>query len=297
MRTRVLLLVVWLLALAAGVVVSSTAPDIRGPAGAGDMVDLLFGEARTALAYQMYERADLYFHGGVGNEDEEGDGDHMMAQAEGETPQPGSGASPAGYVVRPDGDAAEAREGRPDCWTWINRQVRPDDHRHLSGARYEKEVLPWLWASVRCDPHNTTAYEVGAYWLCRRLDRVQEGMDFLDEGIAKNPGSHELELARGQILLHTLDKPDAAYGAFLAAERKWKAALDSREEPPNQATYGNILLYLAALSERRGELARARVYYQAALPLMKSTEQVATRIAALDERLAAEARDAGKDRP
>lgn len=293
MSTRVLLLVVWLLALAAGAVVSSSTPGIRGSGDAGNVLDLLFGEARTALSHQMYERADRYFHGGVGHEDEAGEECQMMAHAAGDVSQPGPDSHATGYVVQQDDDGTATDEPGPDCWTWVNRQIRPTGHRHLTGARYEKEILPWLWASVRCDPHNTAAYEVAAYWLCRRLDRVQEGMDFLADGIARNPGSYELELAKGQILLHTLNKPDAAFEAFLAAERKWKTALSSEGKPPDQPTYGNILLYLAILSEKRGELAQARAYYQAALPLTRDTGAVAARITALDGRGAAGAQAAG----
>ena len=292
MKSRLLLVVVWAFALVAGAVVTSMAPDIRSPGGGGDLLDLIFGEARTALGNQMIERADLYFHGGVGHQDDESEG-HMMAQAVQGTGEDRADPRGRGYVeLGDDGRDPKEHAGRAgsDWWTWLNRQIRPQDHRHLSGRRYEKEILPWVWAAARCDPHNISAYEVGAYWLTRRLGRAQEGIDFIEEGIANNPGSFELELTRGQILLHTLEQPEAAFDAFLKAERKWKKARHEDAPHPDEGTYGNILLYLALLSEKRGELAQAREYYQAALPLMDNAEQIAARIAALDRRLAGETR-------
>ena len=72
------------------------------------------------------------------------------------------------------------------------------EHRHLSGNE-EKETIPWTYYAVKLNPHNEMAYSVGGYWLAVRLKKVEEGINFLKEGLYNNPDSWDICATLGQI--------------------------------------------------------------------------------------------------
>jgi tetratricopeptide (TPR) repeat protein len=227
-----------------------------------DVLSLLLGGAREAASLSLFDRADQYFHGGVTHEDFHG----AFATA-------AKSAAPAATVD--DGhDQDSAHSGRDvarshawiqawlahDPWCRLNAVIHPSEHRHLMGAVQEKEVIPWVWAAAKLDPHNVLAYTTGGYWLARRVGQPAEGVRFLEDGIRHNPENSELEFTRGEVLLNTLHQPEAAYSAFTAALRKWRLGTTPEEQDDNKFLKGRILLYLAGLEEKRGrpEVARQR---------------------------------------
>lgn len=325
MKTVAPSLTVWFLAVVVGIALARM-PQLQLPEGSRSIVGRLFGGARTVLSDDMFERADIYFHGGVAHHHEPGGEHHEAAtpveaghararfhpladapqsnaptQSAARNPrQPGH--QPQGYSVIHEehgGHTAEHEHDEEeniipcwDLWSRLNRRIHPTGHRHLRGPRYEKEVLPWLWASVRCDPHNVTAYDVAAYWVAERLHNPDEGMKIIEEGIRNNPDAFRLEFTRGEILLQTYNDRDGAFSAFQRAMRKWQAA-NARAAPehkPDTFQYGSILLYLAVLSERKGSLEDAKRYYEAALPTRDAEgarRDILKRLDAVVHRLAA----------
>ena len=301
MKTTASSLALWFLAIVVGVAVARM-PRLQSPGGAQSVVALLFGGARTVLSDDMFERADLYFHGGVEHHHEPGGERHgaetpveaatghharfgslpdasprQPAPLEPTPDSPKSEHNQEKYTIIHEGpatghdhDHAEDEDTIPrwDLWTRLNRRVHPVGHRHLRGTRYEKEILPWLWAAVRCNPRNVTAYDVAAYWVAERLHKPDDGMKILQEGIRKNPDAFRLEFTRGEILLRIYKDTAGAFDAFKKAMRKWQVenARAAPEHKPDFFQYGNILLYLATLSERKGALEEAKRYYEAALP-------------------------------
>ncbi|NOY82901.1 MAG: hypothetical protein GXP31_18035 [Kiritimatiellaeota bacterium] len=334
MKTILAAATAWGLAIFAGIALARL-PQLRLPPGSRSVAALLLGGARSVLSDDMYQRADLYYHGGVAHRHEPG-GEHRQtetpteaagargrrfsplseadtASAPHKTMGKAAAAQPRGYSIIREGRRTEAgdhehgHEGeetavpRWDLWSRLNRRIHPSGHRHLRGPRYEKEVLPWLWAAIRCNPHNVTAYDVAAYWVAERLKHPEEGLKILAEGIRNNPDAYRLEFTRGEILLHMLKDREAAFNAFHAAMRKWETtyARAPEKKKPDVFQYGNILLYLAVLSERKNALEDARRYYKAALDTREGNarKDIARRLAAVEEKLGAEAESASAPKP
>ena len=224
-----------------------------------DVLSLMLGGAREAASLSLFDRADLYFHGGVSHEDCHG----AFAKA-------AKSAAPAA-VIDDDHDEDKERLGgngswirawlAHDPWCRLDAALHPPEHRHLKGAAQEKEVIPWVWAAAKLDPHNVLAYTTGGYWLARRVGQPAEGVRFLEDGIRNNPENSELEFTRGEVLLNTLHQPEAAYSAFTAALRKWRLGTTPEEQDDNKFLKGRILLYLAELEEKRGRPDVARQRY------------------------------------
>jgi len=312
MKRTASIIIAWCVALAAGVGLDRSGA-LRPPVKQGDLLDALFGSARRALSAQFFVKADVYFHGGVMHMHEHGrhthgappehirgrfrlpgaepaheaehehdhhhEAEHVHSQESGESPEH------AGFehIHDPGHEEkiAHAALGPWDIWTRLNLAIHPHEHRHLSGTRYEKELLPWLWASVRCDPHNITAWDVASYWVAERLKRPEEGLRLVEEGIRNNPDSYRLEFTRGEILLHALHNEKAAIEAFLQAERKWRIAWQKNppEKRPDVFDYGHILLYLGALYQKQGDYARAEVWFRKARQFRHTRPDAARRLA------------------
>ncbi|MFA5203741.1 MAG: hypothetical protein WC708_04980 [Lentisphaeria bacterium] len=264
------------LAAACGLAALAAGQWVAGrPAVAGlprtDVLSLLLGGAREAASLSLFDRADLYFHGGIKDVDCHG----IVAKVAKAAPS-ADGTAAAGEVDHDhDSAAAPAAAQRwvaawlaHDPWGRLNAAVHPAGHRHLTGERQEKEVIPWVWAAAKLDPHNVLAYVTGGYWLARRVGQPEEGLRFLEEGIRNNPESCELEFTRGELLLNSLHRPAAAYSAFTAALRKWQPGGTPEEQDDNRFLKGRLLLYLAELEEKRGQLGLARQRYAEVLEFL-----------------------------
>lgn len=263
--------VVWL-AAGCGLVALAVGQWVaQRPAVAGlpreDVLSLMLGGAREAASLSLFDRADQYFHGGVTHEDCQG---AFAKAAKSAVSATGSEDGHDDESAHPDRDVASPRfwvqSWLPhDPWRHLNAVIHPAEHRHLTGVAQEKEVIPWVWAAAKLDPHNVLAYITGGYWLARRVDQAAEGVRFLEDGIRHNPESCELEFTRGEILLNTLHQPEAAYSAFAAALRKWRLGATPEERDDNAFLKGRLLLYLAGLEETRGRPDAARQRYGEAL--------------------------------
>ena len=159
----------------------------QASAGDGSALDLALGGARTLLSEGFAAKADEYFHGGVRHEqgcpEEAHDHDHEHAH---------HGNGFAG---------------------WVNARVHSAEHRHVTGAK-SVELLPWLWAACRADPHNASAYENAAYVLERMLGKAGKAEELLLQGIRENPESAELRFALGELYhahLHDEAKAETAF--------------------------------------------------------------------------------------
>jgi tetratricopeptide (TPR) repeat protein len=151
----------------------------------------------------------------------------------------------------------------------------------------DREVLPWIWAAVRADPHNLRAYEIGGYWLGKRLGRTREALALLDEGLARNPGAWSLQVVRGNLFLGQPSAADAARAAYGEAWALWRARGTRAGSTPDDRWEGaSILLVLGALEERAGRLEQAREYCAEAGRLAEGQPDLEARVAAAARRLA-----------
>ena len=161
-----------------------------------DALAVAFGGARETISLAMVHKADSYFHGGV---DIECTLDHE--HDEGCEHGHDDGCDHDNHSPGPETQASE-RPGAsfPDPWAWINRHIRaPEVERHLEG-RKAVELMPWLWASVRSDPHNIDAWTTAIYIAYNVMKDRALASRVVAEGRAKNPGSLELLLAEGRLL-------------------------------------------------------------------------------------------------
>ena len=73
--------------------------------------------------------------------------------------------------------------------------------------RANKEVLPLVKVITDLDPHFTDAYVLGSWMLCMGLDRTDEGIDYLKEGVQNNPDNMAVNEIMGTIYARKLDQP------------------------------------------------------------------------------------------
>ncbi len=295
MKQIILISFFWLVALLLGVFLNGSDELLRGTRD-NDLIALLLGGSRTVVSKKMFELADRYYHGGV-RIDYCAHGMESGAEG-GETAGKGDGT---GYTLieemRESGNGhehehehehdAEARHQSKwqDWWTAINAARVPSGHRHLHGERAEKEILPWIWAAVKADPHNIMAYTVGSFWLASRLERVDEAIRLLQAGIESNPYDYELPETLGRLLHHQAHDSVRAYELLLSAKQKWEVAWQRYEfrtgEAPDTFIYSRILRYLGLVCEARNEPEQAAAYYRAALPYVRDPETIERKLQSL----------------
>jgi tetratricopeptide (TPR) repeat protein len=160
-----------------------------------DVLSRVFGELRTYLSSASYINADIYFHGGLYDFHEDCSlftPAHISSHCEKEDDNHDShvhGHHPQKETLNP--------------LLKISEKISIAQHRHLSGNE-EKELLPWMLYAVKLSPKNEKAYVIGGYWLGMRLNKIDEAINFLHDGIKNNPESWDIYLMLGEIYLIAL---------------------------------------------------------------------------------------------
>ncbi len=250
-----------------------------------DLLGQLFGGARQAVSGNMMERADQYYHGGVGhqqcetphlpNEDHAGHDEH-----DGHDAPPDSD----GKIHIAEDTSREVSTGG-GWWTRLNEALHPRGHIHLHGERQTRELLPWMWAAVKADPENIEASITTVYWLSSQLDKSEQALDILDKAIRRNPDSYELLLAKGRIIRNHRQDLKSAARLFRKALESWH---ESHSLPPSNSnaarSYYTICLHramtLVAL-ERRHE---AISILEKALPYSPHPNAISQRMQELQDK-------------
>lgn len=164
-----------------------------------DVLTQVLGGTADYAANAAYTEADVYFHGGVPDNDrEEHDG-----KCTDTSPKLSANANlPLMKLM----------------WN-LDQEITPTTHRHIHGAA-EKEILPWFIAAVRLNPHLIDAWRTGTYWYYR-TGFPKQAMDFANQAIKANPGVYQLYLERG-ILDHRLKLWDKTVKDMEEAQKLWK---------------------------------------------------------------------------
>ena len=290
MKEFAVIIVLLFVAILLGAELQKTDLRPRGKQTAG-LMDKIFGEARDMVGNQLVQHADLYFHGGVrhidcghglsteasrvksGGHDHIHEHDHEHEQEDHEH-------------AEPDDEHAAA----PSDWlTKLNRRIHPRAHTHMSGVQVEKELLPWLWAAIKADPHNIDAYAITAYWLAVRMELPEKGIEVVVEGIRKNPDNYVLEMTRGEILWQNLNRKPESVDAFQRARKKFLDQFNpgvAKEIPdiPEQDRlyYGRILSYLANYAIQNNQPEKAVEYLREAVPYANNPKPIRARIRELE---------------
>ena len=113
---------------------------------------------------------------------------------------------------------------------------------------------------------NVNAYANAAYVLDSLYGDAEKALAALDEGIAANPGSSELEFQKGSLLLLDLKSPEKAENAFRAALAKIPAdkKILNRDDIDADLLTLRTLAFLGRLAHDRGDTAAARGYLEQA---------------------------------
>ena len=165
-----------------------------------DALSVAFGGAKETISLAMVHKADSYFHGGIDMEctldhdhDESCPHDHDHSS---NPNHPTSQLHNHPTSQLPNFPTSQL----PDPWLWINSHIRaPEVERHLEGAK-AVELMPWLWASVKADPHNIDAWTTAVYMADRMMKDRALAAKILAEAKAKNPDDLELLWTEGRFI-------------------------------------------------------------------------------------------------
>jgi len=187
------------------------------PQAQGDSVAAaILGQSRLGMARHAYDMADLYFHRGVHHK-------HDLAFEN-------------------------------NFFQRLRREVAPELHVHVHGAAVT-EIMPWLWLTIRMDPHHAEPYLVAAFWLIKEGRRPDLALEVLQEAQCAIPFNYEIQLAKGRIYLKQGDLARAkeALDAGLAFWPSGKSPVSEDARGDRAA----LLLYRALLHETDGETEEA----------------------------------------
>ena len=236
--------------------------------------DILFktiGQAKIILSNISYLRADVYFHGGLHRRCEWGQEKKPHSDNKHECKKKNAHGDKhdceeehgSEHVCGPDCK----HEGHPtgtaqnDCKKHVfkplynplaelAKKIELHQHRHLSGME-NKETLPWFYYAVKLNPHHIKAYVIGAYCMWMDLEKTDEAMVFLKEGLRHNPDSWEIYAEIGTIYYK---KKEDYQKAVIHYE---KAREFFTDEDPDKYERRTILVFLRECYKKQGEVLKA----------------------------------------
>lgn len=217
------------------------------------MIAALMGDSRRLFANHFFIQSDVYLHGG-----------YYPSIFDNREEFPHAAAKQAGAREnrdRHDGDEAGRHEdeacghdflGKPRNWIdAFGRNFFPSKHIHL-GAEAGKtadarEILPWMKLSAELNPQAVDSYTVAAYWL-RQMNKYDEALQFLREGLRNNPDSCEIMFELGRSYEDRGDV-ERARNLWELALRRWTEQESGKKEP-NRFIGAQILTHLTRLEVR-----------------------------------------------
>lgn len=102
---------------------------------------------------------------------------------------------------------------------YFHANVTPEEHElihpghpeHIEGRKPldsrrkpTTQFMPLIRIITDLDPQFINAYEVGSWWLYKKLDQTTTAITFLQEGIDQNPDKYELYSDMGKLYFHQL---------------------------------------------------------------------------------------------
>ena len=198
------------------------------------------------IAHECWLQADVYLHQGLrhGHEDEHKDGADLGQAAE-------SGAhSDNETECTFCGSEGARRESRRNLLVPYDREDFLNT-RHDSGPD-DRDLLPWFRLTAYMDPHLTKAYANGGHWLAWRLDKPNEAIEFLEEGLENNPGAPDVLAELGLIYFDIWEE----FGTrdYHRAIQAFSGALKTE---PDWSNYIELLTYRLECYEALGEYKKA----------------------------------------
>lgn len=127
----------------------------------------------------------------------------------------------------------------------IPSRLNPYVAKHEHNEDNLMRMLPWYWLTTLFDPHFVRAYANGSFWLVFHLNKVDEGIAYLREGISNNPDSYLMYYVLGRIYFTKYNNPETAVAYFTKALSLPIDTEEDREE---------IYRYLIFSYEKLGDL-------------------------------------------
>jgi tetratricopeptide (TPR) repeat protein len=265
----------------------------RREPGSRDAMSLLMGDSRRVIAGLFFTKADAYFHSGfyptIFDNKEAFKTEHMAADA-------------GALKEKNRGEETEFMGKPRDIIENFERHFLPSKHTHLdeggaqgpeSGADLGEskggevgEILPWLQISAELDPNRIETYMVTAFWLRKKMGKVNEAEQFLREGLRANPGNPALLFELGRVYLD--DRKDAvkARNLWEYGVRQWDEQKGDKTDQDNFILF-QLTLYLARLEEGQGNLPAAIHWLERVKTVSPNPDEIQKQIGDLQQKLSA----------
>lgn len=226
------------------------------------------GSAKEALGDLAYQRADVYFHGGLDRNlvpEHEGSGEQGEAAHDHDNEDAHGAGSHEDWVMR------------------VNRQVRVVEHRHLE-ASDAREILPLLSVSTALNPRNLDAVLTTAYWLERSTGSPDRSIEVLMRASGTDPEDWRVPFAIGDLLFQ---KKRQYAGSVPYLEQALARLTEENSQPFDRI---RVRYVLAEALLATGQYAEALLRYRDALTLAEKRQSsgltgvLRQKIAALEAR-------------
>ena len=228
------------------------------------------GETKALVSDLTYLKADEYYHGGVKHKDLE---PHICLFRDKEARR-----------EKPEHKHAYEKKHEQEKFPGFNILSRIGSElsihtvKHLHGEE-EKEIMPWLYYSVKLNPHNVEAYVVGAYWVGSRLGKVDEALKFLREGMKHNPDAWQIYSEAGSFYFHQKKNYIQAVKLYSKAESLMS------EKNADEFDKSHVFTFLGASYEKTGKIDRALEYYRKDVDLFPSHRGLIKKIKKLEGKI------------
>ncbi len=188
---------------------------LNGPKDDASVIMRFLGEGRSLVSSFASYQADVYMHSGVYSNGE------------------------------------KKKKSSDNIMFLMADEINVTEHTHLEGEQL-KEIIPWLYYAAEIDPSNVEAYTITGYFLCDRLGKVDEAINFMKEGLRKNPDSWEISAEIGRIYFQHVKN------YVLAEQYLSKARKLLKKAPHDKFQERAVLSFLAYTCEELGQNTEAR---------------------------------------
>ncbi|HZV36123.1 MAG TPA: hypothetical protein VFB72_16220 [Verrucomicrobiae bacterium] len=275
---------------------------LRAHEGSDDIMAEMLGESRRMFANHFFVKADAYFHSGfyptIFDDQQSFQTPHMAEDA-------------GALKGRNRGEETEFMGKPRDIIEQFSRHFLPSVHTHLDEGGPQgfkpgqdlgeeggdvREILPWLKLSAEMDPNRIETYMVTAYWLRKRMGKVDEAEEFLREGLNANPGNPSILFELGCLYEENrkeINRP----------RNIWTMAVDKLDAMPKPHTEDQdfmlmqLTLHLARLEESQTNLPAALHWLERLEPVSPQPDHVRQEIEEIKKKLAQSASRHGGSRP
>jgi len=243
-----------------------------------DMLYEVLGEGRKILSDYASVKGDEYLHGGITGVDKAEckteHHKHNDLEHERVCPVCHQDHDPDKHIHKKD--KKPIRFSRLNILPYIGGTLHITEHIHLHGEE-EKEILPWFYYAVKLNPKNVEAYVTGGFWVGIRLDRPDEGIKFLKEGLVHNSDSWEIYQELGHIYLTEKKDPKKALSNFLKAYELIPV------ETVDKFDKRGLYTFIAGCYGKLGYLEKEAEFYKKVLELFPGDKAILKKLSLIEE--------------